>query len=148
MFWLLAAVALLWGTAWLGRRLLGRTPRTESAPSSPDALQLDDPEPIGDQLDLHGVAPHEVGELVDAFVDAACERGFRWVLQPAHAQDAAHHHKDQRGNQPRDAGQGAQAVIGRGIRWRVERGHTLEDTLPASVQRVPKTGAALNNQPS
>ena len=35
--------------------------------------------PIGDTFDLHYFPPGEVGELVDAYLEAAAERGFREV---------------------------------------------------------------------
>jgi dsDNA-specific endonuclease/ATPase MutS2 len=35
--------------------------------------------PIEDSLDLHGFQPREILEVVDAYLDAAIERGFREV---------------------------------------------------------------------
>jgi DNA-nicking Smr family endonuclease len=35
--------------------------------------------PIGDSLDLHYFPPGDVGDLVDAYLEAATERGFREV---------------------------------------------------------------------
>src|SRR2546422_1019365 len=35
--------------------------------------------PIGDSLDLHYFPPRDVGEIVDAYLEAAAERGFREV---------------------------------------------------------------------
>jgi DNA-nicking Smr family endonuclease len=36
-------------------------------------------EATGDTLDLHGAAPAEIGGLVDAFIEASRQRGYRWV---------------------------------------------------------------------
>jgi hypothetical protein len=78
MLWLLATVLLLLAVTWLGRRLLGE--RRSSNPSaiadSNDTVVAGD---IGNELDLHGVPPREVPELVDAFVDDACDRRERFV---------------------------------------------------------------------
>lgn len=74
MHWLLLALLLLWGVAWLGRRLLrgGSPPTSEGEDlSGPDS---DYDVEIGDELDLHGVPPSEVDALVDAFVTLAAER--------------------------------------------------------------------------
>jgi DNA-nicking Smr family endonuclease len=35
--------------------------------------------PIGDSLDLHYFPPRDIGEIVDAYLEAAAERGFREV---------------------------------------------------------------------
>jgi dsDNA-specific endonuclease/ATPase MutS2 len=35
--------------------------------------------PIEDSLDLHGFQPREILDVVDAYLDAALERGFREV---------------------------------------------------------------------
>ena len=84
MWWLLAALVLLWGLSWLGKRWLpdakAEEPRGSPA-DPPGALADDTPEGleydvrIGDELDLHGVKPGDVAQLVDAFVDDAYERG-------------------------------------------------------------------------
>ena len=36
--------------------------------------------PIEDSLDLHTFQPREVKELLDDYLEAACEKGFREVL--------------------------------------------------------------------
>jgi len=41
-----------------------------------DAMVL----PIEDSLDLHTFQPREVKELLDDYLEAACEKGFREVL--------------------------------------------------------------------
>jgi DNA mismatch repair protein MutS2 len=73
--WLLAVVLLCIALVAIGRRLPSRSPRLGpegDAPSGPDPEYAVE---IGDELDLHGVSPSEVDELVDAFVDLAKERG-------------------------------------------------------------------------
>ena len=45
--------------------------------------------PIGDSLDLHWFPPREVGEIVDAYLEAAAARGFREVHVHAVALHAA-----------------------------------------------------------
>ncbi len=92
MWWILAALLLLWGVSWLGRRFLpDDDERHDAAPDAPDddgdetppALEHETHEVevrhVGDALDLHGVPPRDVGDLVDAFVDDACARGLRRV---------------------------------------------------------------------
>jgi MFS family permease len=65
-------------------------PRSRDASSREDATAADegealpDPEqpvvlPIEDAIDLHGFRPREIPEVVDAYLDAARERGFREV---------------------------------------------------------------------
>jgi dsDNA-specific endonuclease/ATPase MutS2 len=77
MLWLLATIVLLLGLAWLGRRFL--QPRQEQ--EVPDAVPLEPLETgsLGDELDLHGVPPKQVAELVDAFIDDAYSRDERLV---------------------------------------------------------------------
>ena len=98
MWWILATVLLLWGVSWLGRRFLPENDeRDDGAPddfddeNDPDeeddattrALEAEPHEVearhLGDELDLHGVPPRDVGDLVDAFVDDACARGLRRI---------------------------------------------------------------------
>jgi dsDNA-specific endonuclease/ATPase MutS2 len=79
MLWLLLAILILWGTAWLGRRLLrgGSPPGTEGDDvSGPDAAYEIE---IGDELDLHGVPPAEIDAIVDAFIGHAVGRGWSTV---------------------------------------------------------------------
>jgi len=79
MLWLVLAILLLWGTAWLGRRLLGGGPPPcieGDELSGPDAAYEIE---IGDELDLHGVPPAEVDAIVDAFIAHACDRGWTTV---------------------------------------------------------------------
>jgi len=79
MLWLLATLALLLVLSWLGRRLLGDR-RAHTAPPGPASFQeAEAAQPVGDELDLHGVPPREVAALVDAFIDAACHRNARFV---------------------------------------------------------------------
>jgi len=85
MWWILAALVLLWALSWLGKRLLpDDAPHDvpapdggpdDEAPEGAGAYELH----VGDELDLHGVDPREVGALVDAFVDASQARGRRHV---------------------------------------------------------------------
>lgn len=76
MWWLIAALVLLFGLSWLGKRLLSgeavRDPESTGADVPPE---LEDALHIGDELDLHGVNPRDVGDLVDAFVEDAQARG-------------------------------------------------------------------------
>ena len=79
MLWLVASVVLLWSSVWLARRLLARPPDVDPLPADPGG-----PDPgyalhVEDELDLHGVEGREVAELVDAFVEMACERGWQHV---------------------------------------------------------------------
>jgi dsDNA-specific endonuclease/ATPase MutS2 len=76
MLWLLAAVALLWGVVWLGRRVLDRPPREDPAPADPGGPDPDYDVHVGDELDLHGVPPAELPGLVEAFLEAARARGL------------------------------------------------------------------------
>jgi len=79
-------------TAFLGRRTRRQgEPVVASAPDSapdPDGGEADgeddffpDPVeiPITDSIDLHYFPPGDVGEIVDAYLEAAAERGFREV---------------------------------------------------------------------
>jgi dsDNA-specific endonuclease/ATPase MutS2 len=79
MLWLVATVALLLGLAWLGRRLLARPPVDDPVAEDPGGPDPDYEVEIGDELDLHGVPPRDVAELVDAFVDEAARRGLAHV---------------------------------------------------------------------
>jgi dsDNA-specific endonuclease/ATPase MutS2 len=79
MLWLLAAVVLLWGLAWLGRRLLAQPPAADPLPEDPGGPDPDYDLHIGDELDLHGVPPADIPALVVAFLDAARARGARRV---------------------------------------------------------------------
>ena len=47
-----------------------------SADDEEDAIVL----PIEDSLDLHAFQPREVKELLEDYLEAACEKGFREVL--------------------------------------------------------------------
>lgn len=79
---LLAAVALL---AWLVRILA--EPQKEAVPKQaekaipqtcdalPEAVEL----PIEDFIDLHAFAPREIPDVVDSYLEAALEKGFREV---------------------------------------------------------------------
>ena len=44
-------------------------------PGLPDPVVI----PIEDSIDLHFFPPRDVGEIVDAYLEAAAERGFREV---------------------------------------------------------------------
>lgn len=79
MLWLLATVALLLGLAWLGRRFLAPPAVADPVPEDPGGPDPDYEVEIGDELDLHGVPPRDVAELVDAFVDEAARRGLQHV---------------------------------------------------------------------
>ena len=79
MLWLLAAVALWYGVVWWIRRLLEREPRLDAVPDDPGGPDPSYDLHLGAELDLHGVAPRDVPELVLAFVEMACERGYRQV---------------------------------------------------------------------
>ncbi len=77
MLWLLLILLGAALIAWLGRRWLPERP--EAAGAAPLAADELPAAPIGDELDLHGVPPIEVGDLVDAFIDEAHRRGTRHV---------------------------------------------------------------------
>ena len=47
---------------------------------SPDEFENVVVLPIEDSLDLHTFQPREVKELLDDYLEAACEKGFREVL--------------------------------------------------------------------
>jgi dsDNA-specific endonuclease/ATPase MutS2 len=47
---------------------------------SPDEFENAVVLPIEDSLDLHAFQPREVKELLDDYLEAACEKGFREVL--------------------------------------------------------------------
>lgn len=79
MLWLVATVALLLGLGWLGRRLLAPPAVDEPVAEDPGGPDPDYEVEIGDELDLHGVPPRDVADLVDAFVDEAARRGLRHV---------------------------------------------------------------------
>jgi dsDNA-specific endonuclease/ATPase MutS2 len=73
---LVATLLLLLLLSWLGRRLLAGSRSSPPAPvpaEPPPDVPID--QPIGDELDLHGVPPPEVTELVEAFIDEALARG-------------------------------------------------------------------------
>ena len=57
-----------------------RPDRRPEAPATDDAA-ADEPwvVPIGDAFDLHAFAPRDVRAAVDAYLEAACERGLREV---------------------------------------------------------------------
>jgi dsDNA-specific endonuclease/ATPase MutS2 len=79
VWWLLGTLLLVVGLVWLGRRLL---PERVAAPpgrraTSPPPPGFEAASAIGDELDLHGVDPREVAELVDAFVDEGLRRRLR-----------------------------------------------------------------------
>jgi DNA-nicking Smr family endonuclease len=50
-------------------------PEDEDEPLPTEPVEI----PIGDSLDLHYFPPRDVGELVDAYLEAAAERGLREV---------------------------------------------------------------------
>ena len=76
MFWLLLTFLGIVLVGWLARRWLPERPENGSAPAAAgDPIGAELPaEPIGDELDLHGVAAAAVGDLVDAFIDEASRR--------------------------------------------------------------------------
>jgi hypothetical protein len=75
VWWLFAAFALILGLSWLGKRLLsGDAAAAPGAATTDVPPELDYELHIGDELDLHGVRPREVGDLVDAFVEDAHAR--------------------------------------------------------------------------
>jgi DNA-nicking Smr family endonuclease len=47
----------------------------DESPFGPDPVEI----PIGDALDLHYFPPRDVGAIVDAYLEAAAERGLREV---------------------------------------------------------------------
>jgi len=47
----------------------------DDEPGLPDPVVV----PIEDSIDLHYFPPRDVGEIVDAYLEAAAERGFREV---------------------------------------------------------------------
>ncbi len=77
MLWLVATLLLVAGLAWLGRRFLGAPPPPPPLESVPDDVPA--VVTVEDSLDLHGVPPREVAELVDTFLDTACLQGRRQV---------------------------------------------------------------------
>ncbi|MFQ5599186.1 MAG: Smr/MutS family protein [Candidatus Krumholzibacteriia bacterium] len=98
MWWLVATVLLILGLSWLGRRWLPerqarkrgagaggrRAPEAAAAELAGQIPDVDAPATgcdveIGDELDLHGVPPADVAELVDAFVDVSLRRGRRTI---------------------------------------------------------------------
>jgi DNA-nicking Smr family endonuclease len=50
-------------------------PEDEDEPLPTEPVEI----PIGESLDLHYFPPRDVGELIDAYLEAAAERGFREV---------------------------------------------------------------------
>jgi len=74
-------IALILGL-WLVLRWLARGAGPGGAPAAEqddeDFFDPDEPVeiPIGDSLDLHYFPPRDVGDLVDAYLEAAAERGF------------------------------------------------------------------------
>ena len=50
-------------------------PEDDEAPFGSEPVEI----PIGDSLDLHYFPPRDAGEIVDAYLEAAAERGFREV---------------------------------------------------------------------
>lgn len=79
MLWLLATFVLLLGLAWLGRRFLQPREPMEESPAPEAAMEATEAIDMGDELDLHGVPPRQVAELVDAFIDDAWSRNERLV---------------------------------------------------------------------
>jgi DNA-nicking Smr family endonuclease len=81
--WLFLTLALVVACLWLGRRLDAAAKRAPHRAAEPAATLADagaDPaQEIGDELDLHGVAPREVPVLVDEFLAVARSRGTRCV---------------------------------------------------------------------
>ncbi|MYF94754.1 MAG: Smr/MutS family protein, partial [Holophagales bacterium] len=56
------------------------------APETPSELEADELQPddvvevpIGDEMDLHPFQPREVKDVVESYLDAAYEKGFREV---------------------------------------------------------------------
>jgi len=82
--WLRAVGAGL--LAALARRRARRAAAPEDEDEDADADEAWEPDddepveiPIGDSIDLHFFPPRDVGELVDAYLEAAAARGFREV---------------------------------------------------------------------
>jgi Smr domain-containing protein len=79
VWWILGTVLLGLAVAWLGKRWLPESHasrRPIAPPTDPPADVAIDLE-IGDELDLHGVPPRQVAELVDAFIEVGLERRRR-----------------------------------------------------------------------
>jgi dsDNA-specific endonuclease/ATPase MutS2 len=79
MIWLLLTLLLLLALTWLGRRWLGGEPRHEDPLPPPGDEEVEAIVEHGNELDLHGVPPREVADLVDAFIDACASRQERFV---------------------------------------------------------------------
>ena len=79
VWWILGTVLLGFAVAWLGKRWLPESRRSRHPPAPladvPADVEID--LEIGDELDLHGVPPREVAELVDAFIEVGLERRRR-----------------------------------------------------------------------
>ncbi len=50
-------------------------PEDDFAPDMDEIVEV----PIGDEIDLHPFQPREVKDVVESYLDAACEKGFREV---------------------------------------------------------------------
>lgn len=85
VWWILGTLALGLAVAWLGKRWLPDSDRSRPAPEHasdlPAGVAVD--VEIGDELDLHGVPPREVPDLVDAFIEVGLERRRR-ILRIVH----------------------------------------------------------------
>ena len=79
MLWLLASLAIFFVVTRVGRRFLSRPALADTEPQDPGGPDPGYEVEIGDELDLHGVPPRDVAELVDAFVDEAARRGLLHV---------------------------------------------------------------------
>jgi len=77
MQWLVLTIVLAMLAPVFGRRWLDR--RSEPPPPLDPDIESMPPVPIGDELDLHGVSPHEIEAVVDAFIGEACTQRRRRV---------------------------------------------------------------------
>src|SRR2546426_12041860 len=55
--------------------MLARNMPDDEGPPFPEPVEI----PIGDSLDLHYYPPRDVGEIVDAYLEAVAARGLREV---------------------------------------------------------------------
>lgn len=75
MLWILAALCILVAGGLLLRRFLDAAPGTDPIPEDAGGPDPDYEREIGTELDLHGVPPRQVAELVDEFVRVSRTRG-------------------------------------------------------------------------